>query len=53
MGTGCEAEKQGVSADHQEVETASERTESATVTLIHGDDEGGVPQDPPEPDPFC
>ena len=43
MRTGCEAEKQGVAADHQEVETASERTESATVTLVHSGDEGGVP----------
>ena len=50
MRTGCKAEKQGAAADHQEVETASKRIESATVTIVHGD---SVPPDPPEPDPFC
>ena len=47
------AETQGEAADHQEVETASEPTKDATVTLVHGDGKGGVPRDPPEPDPFC
>ena len=51
--TGCEAETQGKVADHQEVETAGEPTEDATVTLVHGDGKGGVPRDPPEPDPYC
>ena len=33
----CEAETQREVADHQEVVTASEPTEDATVTLVHGD----------------
>ena len=41
--TGCEAETQGEAADHQEVETAGEPTEDATVTLVHGDGKGGCP----------
>ena len=44
---------QGEAADHQEAETASEPTEDATVTLVHGDGEGGVHRDPPEPDSAC
>ena len=27
--------------------------EDAMVTRVHGDDEGGVHWDPPEPKPFC
>ena len=50
---GFKAETQGEAADHQEIETASEPTENATMTLVHGDGKGGVPRDPPEPDPFC
>ena len=34
--------------DHQEAETAGEPTEDATVMLVHGDGEGGVPWDPPD-----
>ena len=40
---GCEAEMQGEAADRQEAQTASEPTEDATVTLVHGDGEGCVP----------
>ena len=53
MHTGCEAETQQAAADYQEDGTASEWSDIATVTRVHGDDEGGVPWDSPETDPLC
>ena len=37
----------------EEKKKKKEENDRATATRVHGDEEGGVPWDPPETEPLC